>query len=329
MIMNTSCLNQTDTFCLTECQNIAFLYWNTRLILSLVFLPIAIVAIILNTLVVWVIIKTRQTGNQSIKLIMYLSMVDTLVAVFLTSSIVIPVLVIEFLPCSVYKALYFMRHLTFYSSCYIAALTGVDRYCRIQFKHEYLWKFNTKRFRIVFLVNYCMILWQTILACAMNFPSKHGAAATYLIPMNVTVSLIMVTLYFKTLHTLRQDQRNLLQLSNSIKFVCKISRLYFIMFGTGYSLLAVYQIISRRVLVKHLSIHSLGLLPIWYHAVVIFMSIVNAGYFLKINRRGRRKVKDLMRKFRRYLSIQNTNQIGDLPMERPRVVRIRVESQSS
>ena len=158
----------TGTFCYSECQNIALMYWNTRLILVFVFISIGICAAILNPLVAWVISKTKQCSNQSIKLIMYLSVIDSTVAITLTSSIVIPLLKVESLSCNVYKALYFLRHISFYSSCYIVCLIGIDRYCRVQFKEDYDRRFDKKRFRAAIFVYFCLVLWQSILACALN-----------------------------------------------------------------------------------------------------------------------------------------------------------------
>ena len=145
--------------------------------------------------------------------------------------------------------------------------------------------------------------------------------------MNVSVVGIVIIGHIITLRRLNTYRINLVQLSSSIKFVCKISRVYFILFLTSYGFLAIYQIISRRVLHKYLGPHTFGLLPIWYHTIVVMLSIINAAYFLKINRPSQRRLKDMARQIRQYLPMSSSNRVDvvGVPARSPRAVRIDVE----
>ena len=115
--------------CYSEIIEASLLTSGQLAILTVVNLILMISNITANTLVIYVLIKTRQILQITCKLIFMLSTSDLLLGVFCQNLLFVMLFSRN---CAVIEAYLFLVAFLLHSSCYTVALIGVDRYLRIK-----------------------------------------------------------------------------------------------------------------------------------------------------------------------------------------------------
>ena len=122
--------NQSSMNCYSEILDASLLTSEQLAIITVVNLILMIANVTVNTLVIYVLIKTKQILQISCKPIFLLSTSDLLLGVFCQNLFLV---IIFSKKCSVIEASYsFLSAFLLHSSCYTVALIGVDHYLRIK-----------------------------------------------------------------------------------------------------------------------------------------------------------------------------------------------------
>ena len=184
-----------------------------------------LLGIIINSIVILLIVVTKQRRIQSIRLLMYLSCVD------IFTSFVVFIRVFGAIPgfkhsCMLPSIYYFFQILSVYMSMYLFALTGLDRYLRIKYLEEYPNVFTKKRFQLVMAIYVSISLVQAIVSGILNTTNYIGYAFIYTVPVNVLVLITVFILYFLSILKLREYQRKGTNISEAIKSIMKITKVY-------------------------------------------------------------------------------------------------------
>ena len=198
-----------------------------------------------NAFVIFIIKTTRQLQNQSIKLLMYLSCVDFYSSII--ALIRIPLFIhAKRLSCAGIGWMYFFTLVSIYSTNYLFALTGLDRFLRIKYLDEYNTKFTPLRFRITIYWYFALVIILPTVSAYLN--SKHyiGYASKYVLTFNILLVLTTVIFYALSIFKLRRLRKFNQVISDATQNILNVTKVYLYLFigCTGGTL--CYQLILSR-----------------------------------------------------------------------------------
>ena len=240
---------------------------------------VGFLGIVVNSMVILLIIVTKQLRIQSIRLLMYLSCVDvfTSLVTLLRAFGVFPGFKHN---CLLLATYYFFILLSGYMTFFLFALTGLDRYLRIKYLEEYSNVFTKKRFDFVMVLYVIVSLTQTIVTGVLNTQNYVGYAFKYTVPVNILVFITVFIFYFLSISKLREYQNAGTNISEATKSIMKITKVYLYLFAFTFGMLVVFQtlhtvIVSTRIQTQIFK-NLFGLWP-------SIMGIINGIAFIIIN----------------------------------------------
>ena len=119
--------NNTISICVTEAKDTVHLTTFQLAVIFTITIIVLIGNIILNTIVIYCLLKTKQTGNASCKMMLQLSLTDVFVG-YITRPLFIVVTGFPKSPCVLKILSQFFGYMLSRVSVYTIALIGVDRY---------------------------------------------------------------------------------------------------------------------------------------------------------------------------------------------------------
>ena len=185
-------------------------YQNIKDIFLLAFnCVVAILNFTLNSLVIFMIIKTKQYHNKSVLLVLILSCSDVITALISQPLIVYMLYVKSFynISCNLSITLQFIFFFSPYFSVFTIAFIVYDRYLRITYLNKYD-KYMTKgRFVFgVFLV-LCATMFQNIIVVIATLKESTEFGGWAVLPLNVLTMFFEIIAYTKTIYKLRQYKK--------------------------------------------------------------------------------------------------------------------------
>ena len=254
-------------------------------LLAWIFLTVAVFSIVINSFLVLLIRKRRRFHkNQSIRLIMYLSVVDIYSCVFLNVAYICFLWHKSTMPCSVIVFLYGISRFAMYSTAYMALMTGLDRFLHVMYLNEYSSVYTRLRFKISLVGYFVVVLAVTAITTVTNARNGLGSAGKYTVPVNILAVVVNVVMYLVSVHIMRQHKKANIKLSRTSERVVRIAFVYLILFIVLQGVLGLYQVLFVRFW-KYSSADETGSV-MWF---IVFLlpslnGIVNAAMFLVINR---------------------------------------------
>ena len=255
-------------------------------LLAWIFLTVAVFGIVINSFLVLLIRKRRRFNkNQSIRLIMYLSLVDIYSCVFLN------VAYICFLwhnrgtmPCSVIVGLYGVSRFAMYSTAYMAVMTGLDRFLHVTYLNEYSNIYTKLRFKLSLVAYFLVVIAVTTITTVTNARNGLGSAGKFTVPVNVRAVVVNIFMYLVSVRIMRQHKKANIKLSRTSQRVVRIAFVYLILFIILHGVLGMYQVLFIRFW-KYTSDDETSSV-VWFFAFMLpsLNGIVNAAMFLVINR---------------------------------------------
>ena len=231
----------------TQCQSLiesiitvsSQVIWFQTLLITL-----GIVGIIANYLVIRAIVVLRQNANQSIRLLMYLSMID------MSSSFNNIIRFLfgrqpQWVNCHVARFIHIFGLWTIYSSIYMFAITALDRYFKI-YMDDYEQKFNPVRFRVAMVCYLILTCLQTTMAAYFNLTYYVGYGATYTTTLNIIIVLLTAILYVKSTIQLKKYKRENESFAESIQSIINITQIYVYLFMINPVCLLIISFMIRQ-----------------------------------------------------------------------------------
>ena len=262
-----------------------------------------IFGLLLNGFVIQIIKATKQSQNQSIKLLMYLSCVD------LVSSIIalgrIPLFVNgEKTSCRTLSWTYFLSLLSIYASNYLFALTGFDRFLRIKYLEDYNQYFTCRRFRVIMAWYVFLTILQSGIGAYFNSKHHIGYASSYVMPINIIVVIITILFYALSIYKLRQLRKTNQAISDATKSVLKVTKIYLYLFVCSTGATLIYQVVLNRLTLSRLQ-------PLIMQNVIILLptilGCINAVAFLVLNPHAKRYIVTLQSELFRGSAVDHQN----------------------
>ena len=165
------CKNQLDfvekmnqyniTICLPM-DRVQSLEKNERVIITSCYVSLCLLSTSLNSLVLYVILKTRQWKNQSVRLIFFVSCADILWAWLGNVTHAIYVLVCQLLTCQIRVIILAITNMATYTSLDFIVVVGLDRFLHIYYLNDYAIKFSPARFKKVMIAFMVIMLLQSL-----------------------------------------------------------------------------------------------------------------------------------------------------------------------
>eukprot|EP00111_Clytia_hemisphaerica_P011360 TCONS_00033264-protein len=265
-----------------------------------------------NTLVIFLINTVRLLQNQSMKLLMYLSIVDLYSSAI--ALIRIPLFInAKKLSCAGLTWSYFFMLVSFYSTDYLFALTGLDRFLRIKYLENYGTKFTPLRFRITFCWYCFFVIGIPFVTTYFNAQHSIGYASKYVLPVNGFATVLTIVLYGLSIYQLRRLRKLNQVISDAIENILKVTIVYLYLFGAFVGGIASYQVILGRS-------KSLGFRPeTMFNVTRLLPSVLgslNAVAFVVIHPLARRYVAST----RFFAWIYTSNRVGEANNENNNIV---------
>ena len=271
-------------------------YDNTKdVILLLLNAIIGVLNFSLNLVVVYMIFKTRQYHNSSVKLFLMLSFSDMMTAV-VSQPIIVYLLYDNSLSCTTSIFLQYLFFFFPYFSVFTIALIVYDRYLRITYLRKYELYMTRNRFvvGIIFVVSATTLQDIIVTVATINESPVFGGIGV--LPLNVVTLVFEIFIYTKTIYKLRQYKQECKQkFSKTVTGESSFTRLaaaYLLMillFFTPFMIINTWYALYPRT-------DFLGFLDLqytWLHSQLLycFNSFANAFIFLRVNRKARVALK--------------------------------------
>ena len=233
---------------------------------------------------------------------MYLSCVDFYSSII--ALIRIPLFIhAKRLSCAGLGWSYFFTLISFYSTNYLFALTGLDRFLRIKYLETYDTKFTPLRFRITFCWYCALVIAMPCISTYFNAQHSIGYASKYVLPVNALFTVLTILFYGLSIYQLRRLRKLNQVISDAIKNILNVTIIYMYLFVAFTGGISFYQFILGRS-------KSFGLRPeSMFNVIRLLPSVagsLNAVAFVIIHPLARRYVA----RTRLFSLIHRSNDVG-------------------
>ena len=281
----------TRIYCIQVMDDIEDAPQIVRNYLIVPFILLGVIGVLSNSLVVLMVIKTRQLSNQSTKLIFILSVYDLFHSVIANTGHALYIGQSENLPC-VAKGIIFLGNMFLVSSqLTMIAVIAFDRLMRVVWMQEYSTRFNASRFKLALAIQSTLVFIITIVWIFGILVKRPDKASSLTNPINFLVYIFTLVFYLISIYKLRIAQRN----NNISRDTQKLTRMASI-YVASYLLINI-PLVASQILKRHVLLKS-GVL--WYASIHMFASLLlmninaifNAVAFLAKNRECRRLLRE-------------------------------------
>uniref|UniRef100_A0A7M5UN67 G-protein coupled receptors family 1 profile domain-containing protein n=1 Tax=Clytia hemisphaerica TaxID=252671 RepID=A0A7M5UN67_9CNID len=284
------------TICTKTYGTVIFMSWESRISFLTINTIISIVNLIINIFTVYSIYRTNQIKNQSIKLILIVSISNALFAVFGQSSLSILLYKGDHLSCPVTWILLIVIEFCMYSSHYLTGMLGFDRYIRIKYQNNYHQIYTSFRFYMSLSLLYFIISIQAALGAIARF--NRSSSLGFTLPINILMFMAVAFFYGRSIQTLRQHQQKLRK-NSIVKSSVNLTRLATLYITTNAIFAAPIVVVLAYYFKKREDAVNQEIKAVIFYTTLLFSILhcpVNAICFLKVNRQARMMISTLMGK---------------------------------
>ena len=291
-------MNFTNSTICSPIDNVFFLEKNTRAGLAACFIILGVAGTLINSLVVFAILKTDQWSSQSTRLILFVSLFDIFWAWFGNFNNAAYILNRnETNQCKHRVIFRFITNLTAYSSLGLTIVIGLDRFLHIYFLQDYAIKLTPRRYNMV-LASYAVV---TIFQSTIGIIFEQGSAykGYITLPLNSFLIISTVAMYAYSIKKLKDHLKNRQYLSQNGRSIVRVGSLYLFIFTVTFSpglvVQSCFEVIrdtfGNSVIGLLLSIAiMIANMGSFFNALVFLYVNVPSKQFLKNNFRRRRRV---------------------------------------
>ena len=284
--------NETLEGCLTSAVDIASLNYSQRFTLTAIDVMLLVTNAAANSLVIYVLIKTKQLTSVSCKFLMMLSLTDILIAFFTQSLFII---VLFETKCPVKIASQFVSAFLSRGSSYTVAVIGVDRFIRIKYRMNYMSILTNTFATILMLLAFFLALIQATVITVGLLINKEQTVRSAGMAIDGSVVLFVLLLQVATMKIIRRinsqimpDSSHILQEANKkITKLCSRIMILLVLFITQF---LIVSFIRNRI--RHqLRTEQKSVLEFIFRLSMLFAytnSLANALLFLTTNIRGKK-----------------------------------------
>ena len=248
---------------------------------------VSIINVLINSLVITLIYKTKQYRNSSLRLTMYMSFSDFMVG--LISQHMMTVFLFqakENLSCTVQVVMQYILYIFPHITGFFVVLVALDRYCRVKYTMKYpeVMTFKRQTFGLITIILLailnCMVLISGI------FTGNWVIALVGVHPLDNIFVLCGVSLYWRAIVLMKKHvKNNTVDLKIFSKPISRLASIYLVLMIIFYPPCLLLDLVQAFV-------NSSDTIVVFWHVmglIWVFMnSVVNAVSFLVVNRKAKR-----------------------------------------
>ena len=242
--------------------------------------------VMVNSLVILLIYKTKQYRNSSLRLTLYMSISDCMVG--LVSQHMMTIFLFnakENLTCPVQVTLQYILYLFPHITGFFVGLVALDRYCRVKYTNKYPEVMTFKRQTIGLLTIIILAFLNCIVLISGIFTGNWTVALVGIQPLDNIFVMLDVSLYWRAIVIMKKHvENNTVDLKMFNKSISRLASIYLVLviiFYPPYLFLDLAQTFYNSSDTTVVFWHIMAL--IW----VFMNSVVNAISFLVVNRKAR------------------------------------------
>ena len=191
MVWNNSTIVENHrNVCIGALDNIQSASENAQHNVIIILGTVGTIAFVLNTILIWCIVKTKEWENQSSKLIL----IDSFYGLFgsLVISISSPVYITynDIIPCPIKITMMAFQVFCVFIIAFFVTVIAFDRLMRVVYLQNYPTKFNTCKCNLVLVIHLLASVIQTIM-WVIGILDDPGEGAKKTAPLNMPLSLFL------------------------------------------------------------------------------------------------------------------------------------------
>ena len=295
---NTSISKSVDVGTFTNCQSIydgiEHVSSDKRIAIVFFYCFISALNVVANGLAIYVNITCGQWKQQSMFVVLLISVSDILNGIVGSTAQVVHILIPDKLDCSQRRVLVLLPHTFSYFSTYCVLFLGLDRFLHVILMSRYKDVIKRARLNAIMAIYLVVGIGQAIITTyGPKFFGKAGGAR-YSAPVNnifiggtvicYLVSIVKLKLYAKSSRTVSSSTLN----------ISKLASVFLIIITVTYSPIILSTVFSSRIQAT-LGIANTNILA---HSLLLLSktnSSLNAVAYMRLNSKARRRVNAMFR----------------------------------
>ena len=267
--------------------------WRSGII-SGYFILSGILGILINSLLVFLIVRTKQNRNQSMKILMYGSIIGIMngcISCIHCLQLLIDMSCFEFISTNILKLF------SVYFSGYFTLIVVLDRYIRVKYCNEYEQVFTPNKLRILIGFVLFLTISFSIATPIVNYNYGSGSAIPFTFSFNLMIFVLGIVLYILSVKKLSSHAENHRDISASNRNIVKFIKIHFFIFILGHGfIIFVHQGLLRflSLFYKHIIFQyreEIACFLITNYNLPTLIGIINAVVLMIVNNKIRNVIK--------------------------------------
>ena len=287
---NVSYLN-----CFSIFDDIVYVSVKDRGIILFFYFIVTIINVITNGLCIFINVVTGHWKNQSMRIILYVSISDILNAILGNGSHILLILIPNRLDCQMRRFLIFVPHIFSYFSSYSVLFLGLDRFLHVMLLSRYKRIIKPVRFNCLMTIYLTIGLCQAFLTTYGPKLFGKGSGARYSAPVNNLFVFATVVTYIASIIKLKIYSKTSRTVSTSTMNINKLTTAFLTIITITYSPIILSSIFADR-LTNRFGAANTNILA---HSLLLWAkcnSGLNAIAYLRLNGRARNRVNAIIQR---------------------------------
>lgn len=250
---------------------------------------VSILNAVINFIVVWLIVVTKQYTNTSLRLTMYMCISDMFVGAI--SQQMLTLFIVQAgtsISCEIQVLCQYILYLFPHLTGFFVGLVALDRYCRVKYTHKYPDVMTFKRQTIGSIIIIILAALNCMVLISGIFSGNWKVALLGIQPLDMTFVTMDILLYWRSITLMKQHMKNnSTEMKHFSKSISKLATIYLVLviiFYPPYLLLDMVQAF----------VDSYDTAVVFWHIMTLIWVFLNSGInaisFLVVNRKARRQL---------------------------------------
>ena len=281
--------------CFSIYDDVVYVSNMNRAIIVILYFVIFIINIITNGFSIYVNIITGHWKNQSMRIILYISISDILNGVLGNAAHVVHILIPNQLDCQQRRFLILIPHMFSYFSTYSVFFLGLDRFLHVMLLSRYKAIIKPARFNSLMVFYLLVGIWQAIITTfGPKFFGESGGAR-YSAPINNLFIIVTVVSYVACIIKLRLYAKTSRVVSANTLSLNKLATAFLIIITVTHTPVILSTVIANAIK-RSMGNANTNILA---HCLLLLAktnSSLNAIAYLRLNAKARRRVNAIIQK---------------------------------
>ena len=248
---------------------------------------------VINSLSIYVNFATKHWKNQSMRMVLYISVIDILYAVFGSTAQIVHIVVPNHLNCQQRTYLMFFPHLLVHLSMYAVMFVALDRFLHVMLLRRYKNVVTPYKYHSVLAIYLCTgVITAAILNFGSTFLGENGNT-TYSASINLLFVTGTTSIYIASIAKLKIYQKTSRKVSANTRSLNKMTTSFLAIITITFTPIFVFAAFLVQI-EKEIGNERAIIL---YHSLIFlanFNSSLNALAYLRLNAEAKRRINSMI-----------------------------------